>query len=88
MALAEEQRDEALNRVQMLTEKFDQLNSQNGSNMPRGDLRGLSLQKLKGLQVFFFIQFYIHCLRFIHLKKISVLRITNVCGHDFVPSAK
>lgn len=51
MALAEEQRDEALNRVQMLTEKFDQLNSQNGSSIPRGDLRGLSLQKLKGLQV-------------------------------------
>lgn len=53
MALAEEQRDEALNRVQMLTEKFDQLNSQNGSSIPRGDLRGLSLQKLKGLQVKF-----------------------------------
>lgn len=51
MALAEEQRDEALSRVQMLTEKFDQLNSQNGSSIPRGDLRGLSLQKLKGLQV-------------------------------------
>ncbi|XP_037027179.1 RING finger protein unkempt isoform X4 [Bradysia coprophila] len=50
VALAEEQRDEALSRVQMLTEKFDQLNSQNGSNIPRGDLRGLSLQKLKGLQ--------------------------------------
>lgn len=51
VALAEEQRDEALSRVQMLTEKFDQLNSQNGSSIPRGDLRGLSLQKLKGLQV-------------------------------------
>lgn len=51
MALAEEQRDEALSRVQMLTEKFDQLNSQNGASLPRGDLRGLSLQKLKGLQV-------------------------------------
>lgn len=49
---AKQQRDEALNHVQLLTDKLEQFsNGQNGSiGMPK-DLRGLSIQKLKNLQV-------------------------------------
>lgn len=48
---AKQQRDEALNHVQLLTDKLEQVSSsQNGSIIPK-DLRGLSIQKLKTLQV-------------------------------------
>lgn len=46
------QRDEALNRVQLLTDKLEQVSTgQNGSVAIPKDLRGLSIQKLKNLQV-------------------------------------
>lgn len=46
------QRDEALNHVQLLTDKLEQIsNGQNGSIAIPKDLRGLSIQKLKTLQV-------------------------------------
>lgn len=49
---AKQQRDEALNHVQLLTEKLDQVSSsQNGQLAIPKDLRGLSIQKLKNLQV-------------------------------------
>lgn len=49
---AKQQRDEALNHVQLLTDKLEQVsNGQNGSIPIPKDLRGLSIQKLKTLQV-------------------------------------
>lgn len=45
---AKQQRDEALNHVQLLTDKLEQVN---GSIANPKDLRGLSIQKLKALQV-------------------------------------
>lgn len=45
---AKQQRDEALNHVQLLTDKLEQVN---GSIAIPKDLRGLSIQKLKALQV-------------------------------------
>lgn len=56
--IAEQQRDNALSHVQLVTEKLDQVNSGGGggggggagASMPR-DLRSLSIQNLKGLQV-------------------------------------
>lgn len=54
---AKQQRDEALNHVQLLTDKLEQVsNSQNGS-LASTDLRGLSIKKLKTLQV---------CLKHLH----------------------
>lgn len=47
--IAEQQRDNALSHVQLVTEKLDQV-SGGGVTMPR-DLRSLSIQNLKGLQV-------------------------------------
>lgn len=51
-SVAEQQRDEALNHVQILTDKLEQVSGQNGQPavIPK-DLRGLSIQTLKGLQV-------------------------------------
>lgn len=52
--MAEQLRDEALNHAQLVKEKLDQVNgSMNGSSIPR-DLRSMSIQNLKGLQVGFF----------------------------------
>lgn len=49
---AKKQRDEALNHVQLLTDKLEQVSGgQNGSVAIPKDLRGLSIQKLKTLQV-------------------------------------
>lgn len=49
---ATKQRDDALNRVQLLTDKLEQVScGQNGQITIPKDLRGLSIQKLKGLQV-------------------------------------
>lgn len=45
---AKQQRDEALNHVQLLTDKLEQVNGSIGNSK---DLRGLSIQKLKSLQV-------------------------------------
>lgn len=54
---AKQQRDEALNHVQLLTDKLEQISGgQNGSIIPK-DLRGLSIQKLKTLQVRWIAQF-------------------------------
>lgn len=51
---AKQQRDEALNHVQLLTDKLEQVSgNQNGSIAIPKDLRGLSIQKLKTLQVKF-----------------------------------
>lgn len=56
-ALAEQQREDALNHVQLMTDKLDQLSIQNGSSLPR-DLRLLSIQQLKGLQVRFSLSYF------------------------------
>lgn len=49
---AKQQRDDALNHVKLLTDKLEQVsNSQNGSMAIPPDLRGLSIHKLKTLQV-------------------------------------
>lgn len=51
-SVAEQQRDEALNHVQILTDKLEQVSGQNGQPaITPKDLRGLSIQTLKGLQV-------------------------------------
>lgn len=48
--MAEQAKNEALMNVQIMSEKLNNSNQQNGSGMPR-DFKGLSIQKLKGLQV-------------------------------------
>lgn len=49
---AKQQRDEALNHVQLLTDKLEQVSiGHNGQITIPKDLKGLSIQKLKGLQV-------------------------------------
>lgn len=64
--MAEQAKNEALMNVQLITEKLNNSNQQNGPTIPR-DLKGMSIQKLKGLQVrlfsiFFFIYFlFLHC---------------------------
>lgn len=51
---AKQQRDEARDLVQLLKDKLEQLSSgQNGSIAIPKDLRGLSIQKLKTIQVNF-----------------------------------
>lgn len=49
---AKQQRDEAVNRIQLLTDKLEQVSTgHNGSLAIPKDLRGLSIQKLKTIQV-------------------------------------
>lgn len=51
-AIAEQQRDDALNHAQVLKDKLEMYSVQNGPNLINGqELRSLSLPKLKSLQV-------------------------------------
>lgn len=67
-AIAEQQRDEALSHVKALKDKLDLLSAQNGSTITNSSLRGMSLQKLKTLQVSPILYFFqVELLRFFEI---------------------